>query len=361
MVTATLAIFIAAANQPQVLSQTPANAVRAALTAKIAEVRTRLQAVPDVQDLRGACEPQLASAERAVVTGRYFVSLAGLRRCLPYLGALELAAAKTPAIGESLDAFRAEWERAGIDLKSRRAALGPEPGAGKPLAVRAMIESELSTFDPYYTSSRLYGENTTVESGLLYLGFPYGILDFVNFAASLPVAAARETPELPDLGGAMFALDGRLLDFYKAQTTPEMRSALIGTNSIFKTAQDLQHASKKAGALLEYLRTVESFGVARGRLSDAPAAALLRAKLSSPSPPRGDGDQTIAGYFIERATGLIAADEPGVDERRYAAAILDDVLPAYARAIAGDVPALTAPASATGSPVTVTLVRWPYT
>jgi hypothetical protein len=225
-----------------------------------------------------------------------------------------------------------------------------------------MIESELSTFDPYYTSSRLYGENTTIESGLLYLGFPYGILDFVTFAASLPLPATGATPDLPDLGGAMFELDGRLLDFYKVQTTPEMRSALIGTNSIFKTAQDLQTASQRAGALLEYLRTIESFGVARGRLAEPAATVSLRAKLSAQTPAPGTpADQSIAGYFLERVEGLLAAAEPGVEERRYAASILDDVLPAYARAIAGDVPALTAPASATGSPVTVTLVRWPYT
>jgi hypothetical protein len=141
-----------------------------------------------------------------------------------------------------------------------------------------------------------------------------------------------------------------------------MRSALIGTNSIFKTAQDLQTASQRAGALLEYLRTIESFGVARGRLAEPAAAVSLRAKLLAQTPAPGTpADQSIAGYFLERVEGLLAAAEPGVEERRYAASILDDVLPAYARAIAGDVPALTAPASATGSPVTVTLVRWPYT
>lgn len=341
-----------------------ADAAREAIIGKIADVRRRLEAVPDAQGLRQACAGALTAAERASAAGRHLAAVASLRRCLAFVGSLEVLAARQAAIGTDLTAFRKEWERAGAELQARRAALGATPGARLPLAIRAMIESELQTFDTYYQSALLYGENTTVESGLLYLGFPYGILEFTEFASSLPMAAPAASPDLPDLGGALFALDGELLDFYKAQTSPEMRGALAGTNSIFKTAQDLQTARMTRGALLEYLRTVESLGANRARAAAAPEAALLRARVAQYAPARTGIDNTIATFFVERALGLLATSdgsEPADDMRRAAAAIVDNALPAYDRVLSGDVPAAQELASATGKPVTVTLVRWPYT
>ena len=332
---------------------------RASFSAKIAEVRTRLGAVPDSQGLTQACEASLTAADTASAEGRFLVALASIRRCLPFVAALETLAEHQDAIGSDLEAFRTVWKEAGGELRARRSALGDAPGAGAPLAVRAMIESDLASFETYYTSALLYGENTTVESGLLYLGFPYGIVDFAGFAAALPIAAPAPAPGLPDLGGALFALDGELLDFYKAQTTAEARSALAGTNSMFKVAQDLRAAKLEAGALFEYLRTIESLAANRAASGEPAAAADLRERVARYAHRSQAVDNTIAGYFVERARGLLTADAPGTVERRYAAAILDAVLPAYERAIAGDVPAL--PVSASGEPVTVTLVRWPYT
>lgn len=338
-----------------------ATAVRAAITAKIADTRARLAAVPDTQGLREGCEGLLSAAERASADGRTLIALTNLRRCLPYTAALEIAATRKPKTDGDLEAFRQTWKDARAELDARRQALGANPGAGKPLAVRAMIESELATLEPYYTSALLYGENTTIESGLLYLGMPYGIADFAAFAASLPMTPAGDAPPLPDLGGALFALDGDLLDFYKAQTTPEARSALIGTNSIFKLAQDLQTAGSRAGTLFEYLRAVESFAANRAQANEAPDVATLRARLAAYTPAGTTADHSIATYFIQRVNGLLAADDAGADQRRMAAGILDAVLPAYDRAIAGAVPAAAAPIAPSGRPVAVTLVRWPYT
>ncbi|MDQ3171625.1 MAG: hypothetical protein M3Q55_15935 [Acidobacteriota bacterium] len=346
---------------PTRLHSQAADAADAAITAKIAEVNQRLQAVPDAQGLREACAGNLAAAGRAAAAHRTYVALGALRRCLTYVGSLEVLAASQAGIGTDLAAFRKAWERAGVELHARRAALGDAPGTRMPLAVRGMIESELLTFETYYQSALLYGENTTVESGLLYLGFPYGVLDFVSFAASLPLPAPAPAPAIPDLGGAMFALDGELLDFYKAQTTPEMRGALAGTNSLFKVVQDLHAARMTAGTFFEYLRTVESFTANRVRAVEPADAATLRARLASGVPRAADVDQTIAGYFVERAAGLLSDAEPSVDQRRAAAVILDAVLPAYDRALRGEIPAASVPASASATPVTVTLVRWPYT
>lgn len=336
-----------------------ADTARASFSTKIAEVRARLGAVPDSQGLKQACEASLTAADTASAEGRFLVALASVRRCLPFVAALETLAARKDALGSDLDAFRTAWTDAGVDLRSRRSALGAAPGGRAPLAVRAMIESDLASFETYYTSALLYGENTTVESGLLYLGFPYGIVDFAGFAAGLPLAAPAPAPALPDLGGALFALDGELLDFYKAQTTPEARSALAGTNSMFKVAQDLRAAKLEAGTLFEYLRTIESLAANRAASGEPAAAEDLRDRVARYAHRNQSVDNTIAGYFVERARGLLAAGAPGAVERRYAAAIVEAVLPAYERVIAGDVPAL--PVSASGEPVTVTLVRWPYT
>lgn len=336
-------------------------ALRSAITAKIADTRARLAAVPDTQGLRQGCEGLLSAAERATAEGRALIALANLRRCLPYTAALEIAAARKPKTDGDLDAFRQTWKDARPELDARRQALGADPGAGSPLAVRAMIESELATLEPYYTSALLYGENTTIESGLLYLGMPFGIADFAAFAASLPMTPAAGAPPLPDLGGALFALDGDLLDFYKAQTTPEARSALIGTNSIFKLAQDLQTGGSRAGTLFEYLRAVESFAANRAQANEPPDTPTLRARLAAYAPVGAAADHSIAAYFVERLKGLLASDDANVDQRRMATGILESVLPAYDRVIAGTVPAAAAPMAPSGRPVAVTLVRWPYT
>lgn len=354
-----LLVALAGAMGPVAHGQDAA-AVGSAVTSKIADTRARLAAVPDAQGLRQACEGALSAAEGAAADGRMLVALTNIRRCLRYVGALEITASRMPKIGSDLDAFRQAWKDARAELDARRQAMGPNPGAEKPLALRAMIESELSTFEPYYTSSLLYGENTTIESGLLYLGMPFGIADFVAFASTLPMTAADAEPALPDVGGALFALDGELLDFYKAQSTPEARSALIGTNSIFKIAQDLQAAGSRAGSLFEYLRALESFANNRAQGTDPPDAATLQRQLDAYA-PAGSGDHTIARYFIERVNDLLAGSDVSEDQRRMAAGILGSVLPAYDRAMTGELPAAVSPMAPSGRPVTVTLVRWPYT
>jgi hypothetical protein len=60
--------------------------------------------------------------------------------------------------------------------------------------------------------------------------------------------------------------------------------------------------------------------------------------------------------FLQLAEEGVAGRVPA--QRRGAAAALDDVIPAYLRAIA---PAATQAAAAAQSDVTITLVRWPYT
>ena len=136
--------------------------------------------------------------------------------------------------------------------------------------------------------------------------------------------------------------------------------SLAASNSLFKVAQDLHAARMTAGTFLEYLRTVESFTTNRVRAIEPADAATLRARLAGDGPRAADVE-SIAGYFVERAAGLLSDDAPSVDQRRAAAVILDSVLPAYDRALRGDVPAASVPASASATPVTVTLVRWPYT
>ena len=96
------------------------------------------------------------------------------------------------------------------------------------------------------------------------------------------------------------------------------------------------------------------FGALRPVGSDATAARIDEARRTLPP----SQDASIARLFIEMAAAALDGSE--TTKPASAAIILNDILPAYAAALAAPV-VPTAASRDVGAGATITLVRWPFT
>ncbi len=303
----------------------------------------------------------LAKAEQAIDAGRPLLALLRLRDAGETAEAWAYANAREDVQKAGLPAFESEWQRLGGELRELRAGLPSDLGSGSPAALRALIEAALVTTDTLYVSGRLYGQNTTPQNGLLYLGMSRSTLPWARLLASLPYAAIQ-APPLVSPDGALDALDGEILDAYAKATTADTRSAFISANTALKRARDLRRDARLFGTWFELLQSRRTLGLVRrmaGLTADPTSgdtqrlAELLRSRVAAW--PAGI-DNSLGRLFIEEAEAALDAGD-----LRRVAAIGEDVLPAYAAAVAGPAATLAQLQAPPPGAVTVTLVRWPYT
>jgi hypothetical protein len=127
----------------------------------------------------------------------------------------------------------------------------------------------------------------------------------------------------------------------------------IRASATLKDAQSLNDRGEREGALLEYLLARYLFASLRGPAAGEPTRERVDwARATLPSA----GDHSIAELFLQFADEGLSSDNAAL--RRGAAAVVEDILPAYLAAIAAPLPATTATTTAS---VTITLVRWPFT
>jgi hypothetical protein len=306
------------------------------LARKIAELR-ELVAAPAYKDEREPCTRQLEVADRALARHLVVPAFAAVRACWGWAGPRRFASDRASVAAAGPEAFEREWVLLGRELESRRAAVGAAP-AGAPLAVRAMVESELVTVDNYYTSGRLYGHEAGLEYGLYYGGRALTALDLAEFAGQLAFGPPPgPVPAVPPIAEDLRRLDEAILEAYRAASTADARREFIPVNTTFKLASDLERDGKRAGALLEYLRSVQALGTARRRGLEPPAVAPLQAALAGAARELPPGDHTLARLFVERAALALesASGEVAVQDRLVALVVVDDVVPAYRRVMMG--------------------------
>lgn len=333
----------------------------ASLRAEAARLRGLLgQFKADDEERRYVQEP-LDKADQALARGRLLFAATRLREAGQNGEGRAFANARAALYEAGLPAFESEWVRLGGEIAGLRAGLGADLGARAPVAIRALIEASLATVDPLYQSGRLYGENTTVEYGLYYLGMGRSALDWARLlgAAEWP---ASPPVRLTNPDAALEALDAEILDAHAKGQTPEARQAFIPSNTALKRARDLRRESRLFGTWLEILQTRRALGLARRISGQQPEPAAgdrerlaTRLREVAASWPAGL-DHSLGRIFVEEAE---AALEGG--ELRRVAAIVEEVLPAYAAAVAGPPATLAELQAPPPGAVTVTLVRWPYT
>jgi hypothetical protein len=135
---------------------------------------------------------------------------------------------------------------------------------------------------------------------------------------------------------------------------PANHPTYIRASAALKQARSLADHGAVEGALFEYLVSRYLFAPLRGAAGvDVTPDRVAAARAALP----GAEDHSIAELFLQFAEEGLASGN--ADLRRGAAAVLEDVMPAYRAAIA---PAATTATPANGhAGVTITLVRWPFT
>ena len=308
--------------------------------------------------LKDSTSPVLARAEEAVNDGRWYLALQRLAPARANLAAQAIVEQMPAQRRGDMQAFEADWKRAGGELASDLKAPSSDAFAGvTPAAVRAIGEAALPQVRVFYDASLEYGRNTMAEAGFFYLASARSQKDFVAFCRSLSRKDAGREPGLRSIAPEIDALEGELLALYRPPASIDRHGEFIGASSTLKEASELDALGLRYGAMLRYLQAALRIDAIRSPAPSLEGPALrtkldaLGAKLDA-----GGRDDSIGRIFLESAQGDLAHVAAG-KKPEAAAAIAEDVLPRYFAALEPAKPRPAAPQAG----VTVTLVRWPYT
>lgn len=288
----------------------------------------------------------LEGAKRSLSAGRLYAALEDLGRVRVRMAAA--AAASRPSGGTPGD-FDAFWTRTRASLAEadRKARGAPPPDL--PAAVRAFAEAADGQTMILADASRAYGRVTGPKAGFYYLGEARGDADWAAFCRTLELRRESGPAPLRSIAPELAVLQERARAAFQPPLSIDRHPQFIRFNATLKLAGELDAQGRHAGALYEYLDAVQQLA-AIVPARKGPAESIGNARRRLADSPR---DESLGLLFVERAEAAAASPAaPAV-----AAAILGEVLPAYAAALAPHAPLVAPDASATA----VTLVRWPYT
>jgi hypothetical protein len=309
--------------------------------------------------IKDSVTPAIARTQQALKEGRRLLALQRMASWRANLTGSQYVEKFSAAHTLDDKSFETEWTRVGKEIpKEPAAATSASVARLEPAAVRAVGEAALPQVRGFYDASIEYGRNTMANFGLFYIGAALGQREFVEFLGTLHEPAGRPAPPLRSLEIEMDALEADLLAAYRPPASIDRHPEFIGASSTLNEARELDAAGLRFGALLRYLQAALRIAPLRAAPAAAPAAADIEKKLrdfdARLAASRTDG--TIGRIFLESAQSDVAAAASG-GNLASAAAIADDVLPRYFAALEPARPRAPRPPA----PVTVTLVRWPYT
>jgi len=318
------------------------DATKPAIDAEISRARARLEASASETERR-AMIARLDRARTALEAGRAYLAAYLLEA--GWEGAKNYTFVKASADITTQEAFARKWETMGEPKPQGRSPRVPALVD----AIAAVAEARGATT---YHASLPYGQDSGISSGLYFLADSQTVMQFAAMVRGLPWPAAGTRPAFRSLAGELTAFDAELTTAYERMEKAN-HPTYISASAALKQARTLNDRGHYAGALFEYLLSRYLFAPLRGPAAaeaTAPRIAATRTGLAA------NTDHTIAEMFLQLAEEQLAG---GTDtQRRSAAAVLEDVLPAYAAAIAPSTMTTAAPAN---SAVTITLVRWPFT
>jgi hypothetical protein len=273
---------------------------------------TRL--VPE-KDRAGVLD-RLKRAEAAAGSGRLYLALLELQAPFEMEGGYEVAVAnanlKTP------EEFARKWKDSGEPA----AQLRPD-GRPRPIVVDALAASAQARGPATYRASRPYFEDSGAFGGLYYLGESHAVGRFAAFCRALEWPAAGTRPALRSIAPELNAFEASVVKAYESAEGAN-RQGFIGVNIALKLARELDQRGELPGALLEYLRARYRFSIIGTPDPGADAAPRIQRERQSLA---AGVDHSIALLFLELAASN--AENQAPPGPRGAAAILDDVLPAY--------------------------------
>ena len=327
-----------------VLSAQKAPAPATALQTEIARMRSQIQA-SGPEDQRAALLQRLDRAESALTAQHAYLALYLLEAPSEAAGASAFA---TSAGVHSPADFIRKWTALGAP-KPHRQTSRPVPAA-----VDALAEAAEDRGRATYQASRPYAEDSGTEAGLYYLGESYAAINYAGFVRSATWPDAGRRPALRSIAAEIAAFDREMTTAYEKMARAD-HPTYIRASAALKQARSLDDHGAREGALLQYLLSRYLFAPLRGPAGGDPTPeriAAARATLAA-----GE-DHSVAELLLQLADE--GAASTNADLRRGAAAVIEDLLPAYRAAIAPATPITTAAANANAA-VTITLVRWPFT
>jgi hypothetical protein len=321
------------------------NAPRDTTLRELARVRSQIGAsVPE--DQRAPLLQRLERAEAALEAQRTYQALYLMEA--PYEGAAAFAFAASAGVQSPGD-FVKKWRELGA----------PKPGRARaarvPAAVEAVAQAAEDRGRATYQASRPYADDAGTQAGLYYLGESHASIGYAAFVRSGSWPDAGRRPAFRSIAPELAAFDREMTTKYETMERSN-HPTYIRASAALKQARSLDEHGAREGALLEYLLARYLFAPLRG-----PAAAhgdvvtreqIDAARATLPSTE----DHSIGDLFIQFADEGLASDN--ADLRRGAAAVVEDLIPAYLAALLPAVPASTSSSTAA---VTITLVRWPFT
>ena len=334
--------FVALLTRPAILAQPPVSSVQQAIAAEIDRARTALEASAPEQD-RTAPIARLARARTALDAGRLY--LAAYLTEAGWEGARNWTFVKASSDITTQDAFLKKWT-----------AMGEPRPASRQARVPAVVDAIAAVADARgpstYQASRPYSEDSGLFGGLYYLSDSHAVMQFAAMIRGWDWPPAGTPPPFRSIANEIGAFDVEMTTAYETMEKAN-HSTYIVASAALKQARTLNEQGRYSGALFEYLLARYIFAPLRGpAVAEATAAQIADARgaLAGPS------DRSIAELFFQLAEEALAGGSDA--QRRNAAAVLEDVIPAYRAAIA---PASTTTTSAAPAQVTITLVRWPFT
>ena len=314
------------------------------LSTEIDRARTTLLAdAPEAE--RGSPLARLDRAKTALDAGRLY--LATYLAEAGWEGATNWAFIKASSDITTQEAFVKKWTATGEPRSSSRAA---------PVRVPVLIEALAAVAEARgpstYHAARPYSEDAGLFGGLYYLSDAHAVMQYAALIRGWEWPPAGTPPPLRSIADEIAAFDTEMTTAYEKMERAN-HSTYIVASAALKQARTLDDGAQHGGALLEYLLARYLFAPLRGPASgDATTERIAEARKALGTA----ADHSIAELFLQLAEEALAGGSDA--QRRNAAAILEDVIPAYRGAIA---PAASTTTSASASQVTITLVRWPFT
>ena len=269
----------------------------------------------------------IPEADRAGIAGRLERGRAALADGKLYLALYDLQPAYESEAGYKLageaatvpdhDAFRARWT-----------AMGAPPAAGSPKAavhfLEALAQSSEGRAPATYRASLPYAQDAGMAAGLYYLGESHAMMRFAALCRSVEAKPTGPAPSLKPVGPALRAYEAEVVKAYD-QAPQAQRPRFAQVHVAIKLAGTLDESGRAEGALLQYLVSRFRYAQLQHEGKPVPSVEDLSARLKATRLPAG-ADHSTAEFFLQLAGALLTGATPAPAG---AAAILDDIIPAY--------------------------------
>ncbi len=276
----------------------------------------------------------LKVSEDALQSGYIYLALFRLASNWEAVMAFQYCNSKAEVEKKGLAAFEKEWNSAGKQVAEKEKLLASRLSRPLPAAVKALLESTWNQARPYYDSSKAYGLNSTINSGLYYVGSSIADLDFALFCQQLRFDHVRPAPRLRSLEPEIKELETATVAAFRNVGADTDQGPFYSASSNLKAAEEMNRAGRFSGALLKYLEASLYFGFINPAPQDKNRLGGLKQQSESFGKrlAAADLDHSIGLIYWERAQVALARAEAGEAVElnlRRASVLLEQVLPRY--------------------------------